>query len=61
MKNKIEIKSHVKKLKIKNTDLYKYYCLNITCLTHDGRRSQLKTTGFMTVGEIVNALIEGLH
>ena len=61
MKNKIEIKSHVKNLKIKNTDLYKYYCLNISVLTHDGRLSQLKTTGFMTVGEIVNALIEGLH
>jgi hypothetical protein len=61
MKNQIEIKNHVKKLKIKDTDVYQNSRLNITVLLTDGRRSQLKTTGFMTVGEIVNALIEGLH
>jgi hypothetical protein len=61
MKNQIEIKNHVKKLKIKDTDVYQNSRLNITVLLTDGRRAQLKTTGFMTVGEIVNALIEGLH
>jgi hypothetical protein len=61
MKNKIEIKEYVKKLKIKDTDVYQNSRLNITVLMTDGRRAQLKTTGFMTLGEIVNTLIVGLH
>lgn len=60
MKNQIEIKNHVKKLKIKDTDVYQNSRLNITVLMTDGRRAQLQTSGYMTVGEIVNEIIERL-
>ena len=55
-----EIKSFVKKLKIKDYAIYQKSGLEITVLMTDGKRVKYKTTGAMTLQEIVDAIIERL-
>ena len=57
----IEIQSFVKKLKIKDYAIYQKSGLEITVLMNDGKRVKFKTTGAMTIGEIVNAITERLE
>ena len=57
----IEIQSYVKKLKIKDYAIYQKSGLEITVLMNDGRKIKFKTTGAMTIEEIVNAIIERLE
>lgn len=56
----IEIKSFVKKLKVKDYAIYRKSGLEITVLMNDGRKIKFKTTGAMTIEEIVNAITERL-
>ena len=57
----IEIQSYVKKLKIKDYAIYQKSGLEITVLMNDGKRLKFKTTGAMTLQEIVDAIIERLE
>ena len=55
----IQIKDHVKKLKIKGY-FGRYYpsaVWHISMEMQDGRKAKLDTTGTMTIGEIVDELI----
>lgn len=56
----IEIQSYVKKLKVKDYAIYQNSGLEITVLMNDGKKVKFKTTGSMTIEEIVNAIIERL-
>ena len=56
-----EIQSFVKKLKIKDYAIYQKSGLEITVLMNDGRKVKLKTTGAMTLQEVVDAIIERLE
>lgn len=57
----IEIQSFVKKLKIKDYAIYQKSGLEITVLMNDGKRLKYKTTGAMTLQEIVDAITERLE
>lgn len=57
----ITINDHVKKLKIKDYAIYQKSGLEITVLMNDGRKIKLKTTGAMTLQELVDAIIERLE
>lgn len=56
-----EIESFVKKLKIKDYAIYQKSGLEITVLMNDGKKLKYKTTGSMTIQEIVDAIIERLE
>lgn len=56
-----EIQSYVKKLKIKDYAIYQKSGLEITVLMNDGRKVKLKTTGAMTLQEVIDAIIERLE
>ena len=56
----IEIQSFVKKLKIKDYAIYQKSGLEITVLMNDGKRVKFKTTGAMTLQDIVDAITERL-
>lgn len=56
-----EIQSFVKKLKIKDYAIYQKSGLEITVLMNDGKRVKYKTTGGMTLQEVVDAIIERLE
>lgn len=56
-----EIQNYVKKLKIKDYAIYQKSGLEITVLMNDGRKIKLKTTGAMTLQEVVDAIIERLE
>ena len=56
----VEIKNYVKKLKIKEQAMY-HSNLDITVLMNDGKRIKFKTTGEMTIGEIVEHIIKKLE
>lgn len=55
-----EIKSYVKNVKLNYYDMYQNG-LNITVTMNDGRKAKLKTTGGMTLQQIVDAIIERLE
>ena len=57
----IEIQSYVKKLKIKDYAIYQKSGLEITVLMNDGKKVKFKTTGAMTLQEIVDAITERLE
>lgn len=56
----IEIQSFVKKVKLNYYDMYQNG-LNITVTMNDGRQAKFKTTGGMTLQEIVDKIIERLE
>lgn len=53
------IQSYVKNVKLNYYDMYQNG-LNITVTMNDGRKAKLKTTGGMTLQQIVDAIIERL-
>lgn len=57
----ITINDHVKRLKIKDYAIYQKSGLEITVLMNDGRKVKFKTTGAMTLQEIVDAITERLE
>lgn len=54
-----EIKSYVKKVKLNYYDMYQNG-LNITVTMNDGRKAKFKTTGGMTLQQIVDEIIARL-
>ena len=57
----IIINDYVKRLKIKDYAIYQKRGLEITVLMNDGRKIKFKTTGAMTLQEIVDAITERLE
>ena len=55
-----EIQSFVKQVRIKEQALY-HANLDIVVIMNDGKKIKFRTTGEMTIEEIINAIVERLE